>query len=494
MKTKFKEIDINEIKNGIIDKKFTVKELVEYYLDRINKFDREGPKINSIININNKALDEAERLDKVAQSTGHLAGPLHGIPIVIKDQVETRDIPTTFGSIAFKNYQPTEDATIIKKLKNAGAIILAKTNLPDFATAWSGVSSVLGMTKNPYKYDRDSGGSSAGTAVAVASNFTTVGVGEDTGGSIRVPSLFNNVYGLRVTAGLISRNRTSPLVGFQDTTGPIARNVSDLSILLDSMIGFDSTDEYSAINIQYSDKEKFSNNLSRSSLEGKRIGIVREAFGSDSDPDSEPVNKVIEKALKALEKAGATLIDSVEIKNLNELTEKSALYLLQSRYDINKFLSTRKTEDGIYTVERLVKEKKFSELLDLFKGIADGPAIPSEVPDYYEKLNSQSVFRRHVLYAMSEHDLDAVVFPDVKVIPPTWKEVEEGKWTVLTFPTNTLIGSQTILPAISMPAGFTNDGIPVGVELLGKQYSEKSLIDMAYAYETTAKTRKSTDF
>ena len=488
----FKETTIEDVRKGLIDKKFTISDIVDYYLDRINRFDRNGPKINSIVNINPLAIEEAERIDRFMEEKGKLCGPLHGIPVSVKDQVETEGIKTTFGSIAFSDYSPLKDATIINKMKNSGAIILAKTNLPDFATAWNGISSVLGETKNPYKLERDSGGSSSGTAAAVASNFTMVGVGEDTGGSIRVPSSFNNVYGIRVTAGLISRNGTSPLVGLQDTTGPIARNVKDLATLLDSMVGFDPSDEYSAINIQYPGKETFSSNLTMDSLNGKRIGIIREAFGSDSD--SEPVNRVTEKALASLERAGAELVDSVKIKDLASLTEKSALYLLQSRHDIDKFLSERKTEEGIFTIERLVKEGKFCKHLDLFKGIADGPKDPTGAPDYFERLNSQDVFRRHVLYAMSENKLDALAFPDVKVLPPTWEEVKKGKWTVLTFPTNTLIASQTILPAISMPAGFTNDGIPVGVELLGKQYSEKALIDFAYAYEGIAQTRRATEF
>lgn len=492
MSIEFKEIDIESIRNGLIDKKFTIKDLVEYYLDRISNFDRSGPRINSIVNINKGVLEEAEKMDQVFEKENKLIGPLHGIPIVVKDQIETKDIPTTFGSIAFSKYSPREDATVIKKMKNSGALILAKTNLPDFATAWNGISSIIGETKNPYNLERDSGGSSAGTAAAVASNFATVGIGEDTGGSIRVPSSFNNVYGIRVTTGLISRNGISPLVRLQDTSGPIARNVKDLATLLDSIIGFDQKDEYSGINAQYANMPPFSQNLHRDFLNGKRIGVVREAFGSDSD--SEPVNKIVDKGLGLLEKAGAKLIESVVIKDLQTFIEKSALYLQNSRHDINEFLSTRKTEDGIFSVERLIKEGKFCKYLDLMKGIAEGPQDPKELPDYFEKVNSQDTFRRRVIYTMSEYSLDALVFPDVRVLPPTWQEVKEGKWTVLTFPTNTLIASQTILPAISMPGGFTKDGIPVGIELLGKQYSEKTLIDLAYSYEGVAKTRRATDF
>ncbi|MBX6342191.1 MAG: amidase, partial [Thermomicrobiaceae bacterium] len=217
----------------------TCRQLVELYLARIDAYDRGGPAINAVITVNPRALDEADAADRAFRERGDLAGPLHGIPVLVKDQAETAGIPTTFGSVALRGYVPSADAVVVQRLRAAGAVVLAKTNLPDFATSWFGYSSAGGETKNPYALDRDAGGSSAGTGAGVAANLGAVGIGEDTGGSIRVPASFDNVVGLRVTTGLISRTGLSPLVEFQDTAGPMARTVRDAAILLDALVGYD---------------------------------------------------------------------------------------------------------------------------------------------------------------------------------------------------------------------------------------------------------------
>jgi amidase len=198
------------------------------------------------VNVNQNALAEADRLDDFLSRSRTFVGPLHGIPVVVKDQAETKGVVTTFGSIALDGYIPQEDATVIAKLKEAGAIILAKSTMPDFATSGFGFSSKSGETKNPYVLERDPGGSSSGTGAAVAANLATVGIGEDTGGSIRAPASFNNLIGVRVTPGLISRTGMSPLVVFQDTAGPMTRTVTDAAILLDAMVGYDPRDPYTA--------------------------------------------------------------------------------------------------------------------------------------------------------------------------------------------------------------------------------------------------------
>jgi len=200
---------------------------------------RNGPELNSILTVNPRALDEAEELDRSFGRSGEFVGLLHGVPVLVKDQAETAGIRTTFGSVAFEDHVPEEDATVVRRLKEAGAVVLAKTNLPDFATSWFAYSSAGGVTKNPYDLDRDPGGSSGGTGAAVAANLGAVGIGEDTGGSIRLPASFDNLVGVRVTTGLISRNGLSPLVVFQDTAGPMTRTVKDAAILLDALVGYD---------------------------------------------------------------------------------------------------------------------------------------------------------------------------------------------------------------------------------------------------------------
>ncbi|MCM3569726.1 amidase [Neobacillus mesonae] len=487
------EATIDSIHDHFISGELSCRELVENYLRRIEEYDQNGPNLNSIITINPTALQEAEELDRVFQQTGEFVGPLHGIPIVVKDQLETKDITTTYGSIAYKDYLPEEDATVIKKLRQAGGIILAKTNLPDFATAWFTFSSATGDTKNPYALNRDPGGSSGGTAAAIAANLATVGIGEDTGGSIRVPASFTNLFGLRVSTGLISRKGTSPLVHFQDTAGPMTRTVKDMAILLDSIVGYDSNDSMTAVTVNAKDAGNYSKQLTAKGLQGARIGILRDAFGPDSDPSSAEVNQVTNRVIQSLSDAGAEIIDPVTIPNLSALIEKTSMYTIQSKKDFNDFLGNKNVPYN-KTVDELYETKQYHDDLDLFIEIAKGPENPEEVPGYFEQRLSQSEFRQEIEKVFAEHQLDAILFPDVQVLPPTKEEVHSGNLSVLSYPTNTVIASQTGLPAISMPGGLTDDGIPVGVELLGKQLDEARLLQLAYSYEYFAKPRKKPSF
>ena len=250
-------------------------ELVSRYLARIEAYDRNGPALNSVINVNPRAMEEAEALDE-AFAKGGLTGPLHGIPVIVKDQIETADIVTTFGSAAAAGYLPEKDATIIRLMREAGAIILAKTAMPDFATSWFGYCSAIGATKNPYDLERDPGGSSGGTGCAVAANLSAIGLGEDTGGSARLPASFDNLVGLKVTPGLISRAGMSPLVVFQDSAGPMCRTVTDTAKLLQVIVGFDSEDPYTSTAL-IAGKTDYVACLEEDALSGKTIGVV--AFG-----------------------------------------------------------------------------------------------------------------------------------------------------------------------------------------------------------------------
>ena len=481
------EVTIDKVQAAYREKSLKVVDLVDVYLRRIEALDKNGPGLNSVITINPRAKEEAEELDRFFEKNGKFKGKLHGVPIVVKDQIETKNLTTTFGSIAFKNYLPKEDATVINKLKKDGAIILAKTNLPDFATAWVGLSSAIGNTKNPYDTNRDSGGSSSGTGVAVAANLSLVGLGEDTGGSIRVPSSFNNLFGLKVTTGLISRFGVSPLVHFYDSTGPMCRTVLDLAKVLDSIVGFDPNDSYTSICSQYDNLGRFSESLNSRFLKNKRIGILREAFGDSKE--SEEVNDVVNFAIKNLEECGAEIVDPVSVNGLRKFIDKTALYILQSRYDLNKFISS-KSDSPVPSFDYIYDNKLFPHKLDLIHEIHNGPEKPWFDENYYARRLEIEHFRRNILFTMSKNDLDALAYPTVQVLPPTKEDVEAGKWTVLTFPTNTLIATQSVLPAISMPAGFTKNGIPVGIEILGKQFSEFALVNMAYSYEQKAKPRR----
>ncbi len=482
------EATIEDIHSAFRSEELTCRRLVELYLARIEAYDKSGPELNSIITINPNVLEEAEEIDRSFEQSGELAGPLHGIPVLVKDQAETAGIRTTFGSIAFEDYTPQEDATAVKKLKEAGGIILAKTNLPDFATSWFAYSSAGGVTKNPYALDRDPGGSSSGTGAAIAANLGAVGIGEDTGGSIRVPASFDNLVGVRVTTGLISRKGMSPLVVFQDTAGPMTRTVKDAATLLDVLVGYDPDDPFTSVAQLAREAGSYAQGLAHSSLIGARIGVLREVFGPNDDPDSGQVNGVIESAIGAMREAGAEIVDPVSVPDLQDYIGATSLYLSQSRFDIDKFLSER---PGGHTIEKLYASEQFHPRLDLFTAIQEeAPVDPEEDPNYFRGLAAREQFRRAILDVMASWNLDALLFPNSQVLPPTRKELDDWKWTVLTFPTNALIAAQSDLPSISLPAGFAEGNAPVGFELLGKPYGEAELLRLAYAYEREASPRK----
>ncbi len=482
------ETSIDEIHAAYEAGELTCRELVGAYVDRIEAYDENGPELNSIVTVNPHATARAEELDAAFDEDGFV-GPLHGVPIVVKDQVETADVRTTFGSEAFAEYQPATNATLVTRLEDAGAVILAKTNLPDWATSWFGYSSVIGRTKNPYDLTRDPGGSSSGTGAAVAANLGTVGIGEDTGGSIRLPSAYNNLFGIRVTPGLLSRTGMSPLVVSQDTPGPMARTAKELAQVLDVTVGYDDDDEYTAVNELAENAGHYVDSLDPHALSGARIGVLRDAFGAEDDPESGPVTRLVDDALETMADAGAVLVDPVEVPDLDTHLQKTSLYLLQSKRDLNEFFAAR-DDAPVGSVAELYESGQYHEILDLFVGIAEeGPEDPTDAPGYWESVAAQMQFQRTVLNVYAAHDLDVLLCPDVQVVPPTAEAIEAGELDTLTFPTNTILASQAGLCAVSVPAGLTEDGHPVGVELIGKPYREATLLSLAYAFEQVADPR-----
>jgi amidase len=487
-KISIEEITIDDIHNRYRKGTLTAESLVQAYISRIEAIDRAGPKLNAIVTINPRAVEEARALDKEFRATKKLKGPLHGVPVVVKDQIETKGVMTTFGSIAEDGYVPKRDASAIARLKASGGIVLAKTSLPDFATSWFGFSSKSGETKNPYVLDRDCGGSSAGTAAAVSANLGAVGIGEDTGGSIRVPSSFTNLVGVRVTPGLISRNGMSPLVVFQDTAGPMARTVKDAAILLDALVGYDAEDEYTTAYLIAGHKGSYTDHLDKKALQGTRIGVVKNAFGSNDNPECAAVNKVVRAAIKDMQAAGATMIN-VTIPDLMEHILETSLYLTHSRHDINKFLAAR-PDLPVRSLEEIKAQNKYHPVLDLLEEIFKAPKDPHEDPDYFRKLAARDTFQRLVVKLVADNRLDALCFPCVQVFPPTKETVRSGNTNTLTYPTNTLIASQTWMPSICLPAGFTSEGIPVGLELVVLPYHEPDLFRLGYAFEQKTKKRR----
>jgi amidase len=486
--TPLEQADIAAIQAALFTGRVTARQLVDAYLDRIERFDHAGPELNAVVTINPAAGQQADALDAQYRETGRPAGLLHGIPMVIKDCLETSDMPTSFGSEIFADYRADADATVVGRLRAAGAIILAKTTLPDWATSWFSYSSRTGLTKNPYDLERDPGGSSSGTGAAVASGYATVGLGTDCGGSVRLPASFCNLVGVRSTPGLISRTGCNPLVSAQDTIGPMARSVEDAARVFTVMAGLDPTDPLTYAYAVARAPESYLSVLVPDALQNRRIGVLRSAFGADDDPNAGPVNQAMENALGELTAGGAVLVDVV-IDDLPGWIARTSLYTIKSKDDIDKWLAT-KTNPPASSVAEIIESGRYHKKLDLLEALAAGPDDPLNDIDYYRAYVAREAFMKLVVNLMADNRLDALVYPTCQVVPPTREDTDSGLWNTLNFPTNTVIGSQTWMPAITVPAGFTEAGLPVGMEVLARPYDEPTMFAVAYGFEQVAGHRR----
>ncbi|KKY16602.1 putative amidase family [Phaeomoniella chlamydospora] len=512
------EFTISQAHEGFLSRNFTCHDLVSAFLERIGRLDKKdhesGPKINSTMALSSTALTEASELDTYFQSSGgKFKGPLHGIPVLVKDQADTKGLVTTYGSEACKSNIPSEDAFIITKLKNAGAVILGKTTMSEWASTWFSASSSTDWvsTQNPYKSGYDVGGSSSGSAAAVAANFCILAVAEDTGGSIRCPASFTNTVGIRPTVGLVSRHGFCPLIKTQDTPGPIARTVEDCAKMLDILVGFDPADEFTSIAWQNQQTllkssnidtpQSYASNLDPKAITKARLGVVRELFGPSTDPASRLVNKVINNCLSTLSANGTTLID-ITIPDLKHYLTYTPTYTLRSRADINSFLSTKPHLPS--DISQIVPHPHPRPFLDLTSTIAHGPSDPTSDPTYVSRLLTRDAFQRLLVSIMAQNDLDALTFPSIQIPAPRHIDAENGRFpTCWDFPVNTLLASQGRLPAINVPAGFCEaaeadanaeeqiwHGLPVGLELVSWEYRERELFDLARGVEVLVGARK----
>ena len=475
------QVNISQIHAAMLSGSITCESIVDAYLKNIERNNQKGARLNAIVTMNNSAVDLARQLDAQLFSSKQLIGPLHGIPMVVKDCLETTDMPTSFGSNLFSQYMAKKDATVISKLREAGAVILAKTTLPDWATSWFGYSSRSGETKNPYALDRDPGGSSSGTGAAIAAGFAAVGIGTDCGGSVRLPSSFCNLVGVRATPGMMSRQGCNPLVALQDTIGPMARSVSDAVKVFEVICGFDENDPLTATYNIGKATSNYSQQLIPDALKNLRIGVVRNAFGSDQDENCRPVNQVMNAAIEQLA-AGGAFVSDVEIPNLAESLDATSLYLLKSKYDLNLFLNAR-PEAPMKTIEEIVSAGHYHPKLDLLEGIANGPDDPLSDLDYYKAYAERDNLMLLITSIMDKGGYDALVYPTAQVPPPLRSETDSGRWTTLNFPTNTLISSQTSMPAMTVPAGSTEKGLPIGMEILTRPYDEAMMFKVGFGFE-----------
>lgn len=471
------ETTIADIQKAVGQGKLTYKQLTQMYLDRINTYDHQGVKLNSIITVNPKALKIADELDKEREEKG-VRGPLHGIPIIVKDNYATSDMPTTAGCLCLKDSVPNQDAELIKKLKDAGAIILGKANLDEFALNTNGASSLGGQTLNPYALDHTPGGSSAGTGAAVAANFALAGLGTDTGGSIRIPSSYNSLVGIRPTVGLTSRDGIIPLALTQDVGGPIARDVTDAAILLDAMAGYDPDDVATAYSVGHV-PQSYTQFLDKNGLKGARIGVATELFGTR--PEQQPVTDLVNKAVDDLKKLGATAIP-ITIPNLSDIMKYPSLSGYEFKTQLNEYLAKYEPDAPYHSLTDIINSGQFLKSNEDTYKLRDTRDLQSqEYKDillYRSKLTKDSLLK-----VMADNRLDAIVYPSTS-------GTAEVIGSSSNAGSNNRLSPFSGFPAISVPAGFTSEGLPAGIEFLGRPFDEPTLIKLAYAYEQGTHNRK----
>lgn len=477
------EATIASVHEAYASGELTAVELTQMYLDRIEAYDQQGPTINSVININPLALEQAAELDEMYASSG-LVGPLHGIPMVLKDQMDAAGIPTTLGSLVFKDYVPTQDAVITDKLKRAGAIVLAKVTLGEMGGGDS-YGSLYGETHNPYDLERTVGGSSGGSGAAVSANFATIGIGQEGFASIRRPSAWNSIVGMRPTAGLVSRTGVyAGWPGKNGSLGPMTRTVEDLAKVLDVMVGYDPEDPITALGVNHI-PPTYTEFLKADGLRGARIGILRTAMGDGSEPDSEDfkiVTELFDEAIAELAAAGAEIVDPIEIPGLNELLDKRASDPSLSGISAELWLA-RNPNSPYTTVEDIRSSPDFDKIRrrNFSMGSSGTPSAEAQ-QRYFEYLKAREELELNVAKVMADYKLDAIVH---KTVEHTATLIKDG----INPPYVNQKGAPHLntyliyAASISVPAGFTEDGLPVGITFFGRPYSEPDMIKFAYAYE-----------
>jgi len=477
------EASIAELQVAMGTGQLTARELTEYYLARISLFDQAGPSLNAMAFLNPEALQRADALDAERVVSG-IRGPLHGIPVVVKDNYETIGMPTTAGSVLLHGFDPGHDATLVARLKVAGAIILGKTNMHEFAYGITSEGSAFGAVKNPYDPNRNPGGSSGGTGAAVAANFATVGMGSDTCGSIRIPAAFNNLVGLRGTQGLSSRRGIVPLSHTQDIGGPLARSVTDLALVLDATVGYDPEDPQSA---QSTGRipDSYLDGLTPNALAGKRIGVVEDLL--IQNPEDTEVMAVMGRTLAEIDALGAELV-RVRIPDIDALINTAAMGFFVAahdfKYDINAYLAGH-PDAPVQSLSEILASGRYHPVIDEVLRLSEAMSEESDSV-YQAELAHRQVIQEALLAVMAEYALDALTYPTIRRIPAPLRELQDGS--------NCMLSAKSGFPAISMPAGFTDQGLPVGIELMGRPWSDSQLLAMAFAHEQATRHRRPPQF
>lgn len=501
------ETTIAGVQSAYLRGEVSAREVVAAYLERIAAYDKDGPYINSIISLNAKALEEAAALDAQLAKTGKLVGPLHGVPVLVKDCIDAVGMPSTSGFQGWKNYYPPSDAPFIAKIKAAGGIILGKASLSEFTSGGGdNINSVLpGFCRNPYNTAYATGGSSGGTGASIAANFALVGIGTDAGGSVRMPSAHNALVGLRPTVGLVSRTGMIPNSSVRDTPGPMTRTVTDLAVLLDAIVGADPADAATQ-RAEGHIASTYTAALKRNALKGARLGVLRQVFNPKiTDPR---IIANFEKTIAELKAAGAEIVDPFAVPEIESLP-RAPQTAARRKADMIKFLAAH---PGIpYASPQAMADSHLAHPLHQAGLEAAAAAGPAETdPATIKGLETENAYRAAFTKAMDAAKIDAVIFPtwaqlpvingdrNTQLMTDEPKPVPTGAGGVGAAPTAvtglgsslTYVGSTLQWPAISVPCGYLGQGLPVGLQILGRAWDESKLIAYAYAYEQATHYRR----
>jgi amidase len=475
---------IGSIHAAFASKQLTCVQLVRSYLNRIEMYDDKGPALNAILTVNPKALEIAADLDRLGAAGNRALRPLHCIPVVLKDNYNTADMPTTGGSLTLARSIPLDDAFVVKRLRQAGAIIIGKSNLTELARGGTTVSSLGGQTKNPYDLTRTPGGSSGGTGAAIAANFAVLGTGSDTGQSIRSPASAQSLVGLRPTRGLVSRDGIIPFSTTQDEAGPITRTVEDAARMLDVIAGYDAADPVTAFGL-HKIPPSYTTSLSRDGLRGVRIGALMDFFGKDAI--HREVNAVVETAIEKLAKAGATLV-RFNIVNIDALTRDLDLGAFEFKAAFNNYLARLGPGAPVKSLDDFLARGEFHPSLKSGLEAAQRAVEGLSDPEYKGRLLRRNELRQAVMTAMAENRLDAILYPHQRRLVASIGEEQLER--------NGVLSNGTGFPALTVPGGFSVPtssapiGVPIGIELLGPEWSEPLLFKLAFAFEKAAQIRK----
>jgi amidase len=469
------EKSIGDLQSALEKRQITSRQLVESYLARIEAYDQQGPQINAFISLNPAALETADALDR-ERAARKVRGPLHGIPIVVKDNFDTIDMPTTGSSIALATYRPARDAFQVARLREAGAIILGKTNLHELASGIVTISSLGGQTRNPYDPARNPGGSSGGTGAAIAASFAAAGLGTDTCGSIRIPAAHNSLVGLRPSAGLSSRAGVIPLSHTQDVAGPLARSVRDVALMLDATAGVDPADEASLAG-RGRVPRSYVDGLATATFKDVRLGLLLPLFGDM--PDDDEVGRVVRASLGAAQAAGAVLVD-IPMPNLTELLRATSVIDAEFKFDLADYLAAA-PNPPVRSLGEILDRGLYHQALDAPFRRRNGIAA-RDSESYRASLARREEARKAILAAMDAARVTALVYPTIRRKAALVSDAQGGS--------NCQLSPTTGLPALSVPAGFTADGLPVGIEFAGRAFSEPDLLKLGAAFERATPARR----